>query len=550
MMLSELFYRNKIELIGILSIIFISSFLDAVALQGLLYILRAIHDEQLMINVLGFLIPTTTALSLSILAVAMRIILTYVVNVSIYSFSYNFRKQIRLFLLDRIAKQSIQKFSVHPNADYLFFLNDVPQNMINFFVIPILRNAAEIIPIFVLFLLIIFQLGNVVFFITVTLLIFLAIFVRFNRKHSKQIGIDQNIPAIEALDLTTKSLDNYRYLYVTKVLDQILTKLSILYDKYNFAKLQENKLILRNRILVETIILILIMLTAFVALNPQIKISITPESIAILLFVIMRFAPPASNIMRNFTLISIGYSSYHKLTTFSNELKSFKPKFYKGSISETSAYEIEFENVNCVYSNRSVYKENLSFQIQKGSWTLIKGESGAGKSTLLDLCLYLVVPVVGEVKLSDAFISALCNGSIGYVSQDVIITEDNLIKEITGTDFSDLSEKEKSRLNVIIDLVLLTSKFAELKESRFYIGASGSRLSGGQKQRVAFAKAVYRGSKFLIMDEPTSALDDTTCTQIMGNLRAEFADTLTVLVVSHDNVVEQFCDRIIDLSGC
>lgn len=34
-----------------------------------------------------------------------------------------------------------------------------------------------------------------------------------------------------------------------------------------------------------------------------------------------------------------------------------------------------------------------------------------------------------------------------------------------------------------------------------------SNLSGGQKQRVAFAKAIIKKNKFIILDEPFSALD-------------------------------------------
>ena len=147
--------------------------------------------------------------------------------------------------------------------------------------------------------------------------------------------------------------------------------------------------------------------------------------------------------------------------------------------------------MNCAYADSNVYKENLNIKIAKGSWTLIKGESGSGKSTLLDLCLNLVAPSMGEVKLSDSFISSLCDGSIGYVSQDVIITENDLTKEITGKYFSDLSVHDKTRL-LVIDIVLLTSKFAELKETGFDIGASGSDCREGKDKELRLQSCLQR----------------------------------------------------------
>lgn len=70
------------------------------------------------------------------------------------------------------------------------------------------------------------------------------------------------------------------------------------------------------------------------------------------------------------------------------------------------------------------------------------------------------------------------------------------------------------------------------------VGERGLTLSGGQRQRIALARAVLRGSSFLIFDDATSAIDALTERQIMSAL-AEAArshtDTqdMTLVVISH-----------------
>jgi putative ABC transport system ATP-binding protein len=73
-----------------------------------------------------------------------------------------------------------------------------------------------------------------------------------------------------------------------------------------------------------------------------------------------------------------------------------------------------------------------------------------------------------------------------------------------------------------------------------------TQLSGGQQQRVAIARALIHRPKLLVCDEPTAALDAHSGQVVMELLReVALGEDRAVIVVSHDNRVYKFGDRIV-----
>ena len=76
-----------------------------------------------------------------------------------------------------------------------------------------------------------------------------------------------------------------------------------------------------------------------------------------------------------------------------------------------------------------------------------------------------------------------------------------------------------------------------------------SQLSGGQQQRVAIARALVHEPKLLVCDEPTAALDAHSGHTVMELLRKVAVQPgRAVIVVTHDNRVFEFGDRIIHMT--
>ena len=69
-------------------------------------------------------------------------------------------------------------------------------------------------------------------------------------------------------------------------------------------------------------------------------------------------------------------------------------------------------------------------------------------------------------------------------------------------------------------------------------------LTVGQKQKVEILKALFRGSKILILDEPTAALDAIAESEVYEKFR-ELGKEKTCIYISHRLASTQFMDRII-----
>lgn len=80
-------------------------------------------------------------------------------------------------------------------------------------------------------------------------------------------------------------------------------------------------------------------------------------------------------------------------------------------------------------------------------------------------------------------------------------------------------------------------------------GEDGENLSGGQKQRIALARALIRGTKFLILDESVSAMDVETANKIEQDLLD--MEDLTLLTITHrikDGLIHRY-DRVLSMSN-
>ena len=76
-----------------------------------------------------------------------------------------------------------------------------------------------------------------------------------------------------------------------------------------------------------------------------------------------------------------------------------------------------------------------------------------------------------------------------------------------------------------------------------------AQLSGGEQQRVALARAFATKPAILLADEPTGNLDQKTGKKVMDLIFELHGDSnTTMLLISHDPILANRCDRIIGLA--
>lgn len=174
------------------------------------------------------------------------------------------------------------------------------------------------------------------------------------------------------------------------------------------------------------------------------------------------------------------------------------------------------------------------------------GFSGAGKSMTMQLIAGLMKPDKGCVAIEDTVLydSALKKETpaqkrpFGYVFQDLALFPHMTVMRNILYGAPDLPKNDK--LHRAKEMIF-AFKLAGL-EDRY-----PHEISGGQKQRVAFARALIRRPRVLLLDEPFSALDRPLRMEMRRFLREiknEF--NIPIIMVTHDlDEASMLADKII-----
>ena len=213
----------------------------------------------------------------------------------------------------------------------------------------------------------------------------------------------------------------------------------------------------------------------------------------------------------------------------------------------TSPPKLNARNICFKYNDSDVLAlDNVSIDIEPGSFVAIIGESGSGKTTFVDVLLGLLEPTNGEIEIFHGdLVRKLSQEYVGYVPQNICLFDSSIADNIVfGSGPVNLD-----KINEVIEKVSLKNFVAELPEGiNTFVGEQGSRLSGGQKQRIGIARALYNSPKILVLDEPTSALDAQAEKAVMTTLN-HLRGTVSVVLITHNLEIIKNADKIYVLSA-
>ncbi len=204
---------------------------------------------------------------------------------------------------------------------------------------------------------------------------------------------------------------------------------------------------------------------------------------------------------------------------------------------------IEVRDLCKSFGSSSVLRE-LSFKIERGSFTSFIGPNGAGKSTLFRILLGLVEKSRGSVIIDGSEMkhpgwSIELKKRMGFSPENLYIHG-----HLTGREFLQFVARIKgdsfSKVDEMLDRFQLT--LAAHRKVATY--------SKGMKQRLVLAQALLGAPDLLFLDEPTGGLDPRGTLDfydILGELKSK---GVTVVMNSHFlEEIETRMDRVGILIG-
>ena len=206
---------------------------------------------------------------------------------------------------------------------------------------------------------------------------------------------------------------------------------------------------------------------------------------------------------------------------------------------------LNIEKLSYHYKGGPSVLENVSFQVQDGSFLAILGNNGVGKSTLLKCFNKILTPDSGSVTLDGEELLKLpardLARKVAFVAQTVPSTQ------MTVHDMVMLGRKPYMQWNFTERDHEIVHEAMDRLEISHLRGRFLSQLSGGERQKVMLARALAQQPKVLLLDEPTSSLDIQNQYQVLEIVREICKkDGITAIVVIHDlNLALRFCDRFV-----
>ena len=194
---------------------------------------------------------------------------------------------------------------------------------------------------------------------------------------------------------------------------------------------------------------------------------------------------------------------------------------------------IELDNVGYSYGyGGATLLNELSLQLQPGSFHFLTGPSGAGKTTFLKLCYGALTPTSGSVQLFGQDVAAMTRDDIARMRRRVGVVH----QDCQFLDHLPVAE------NIALPLTVSgkSSDGSDLNELLAWVGLTGRadalppELSGGERQRAALARAVILSPDIVLADEPTGNIDWEMSQRLLTLLIELNRMGKTIMIATHD----------------
>ena len=191
---------------------------------------------------------------------------------------------------------------------------------------------------------------------------------------------------------------------------------------------------------------------------------------------------------------------------------------------------IEFKNVVAGYKEFMILND-LSFEVEAGSVTLLIGPNGAGKSTVLKTLFGLLKPKTGHILFKGE--------EIGGASQKSLLAKGIAFVPQGRNLFGQLSVYENLELGgITLGMPTTHARIPEVLEFfprvKERLHSRASALSGGEQKQLEIGRALLLRPSVILIDEPSIGLSPMVVQDVFKLLRKLADQGATVLMVEQN----------------
>lgn len=210
---------------------------------------------------------------------------------------------------------------------------------------------------------------------------------------------------------------------------------------------------------------------------------------------------------------------------------------------------ISLDHVSYQYErggNASKALDDVTFDIERGSFIGLIGRNGSGKTTLAKHLNGLIRPTQGTVTVDGLDAS---KHSVGEMAAHVGFVFQNPDHQI----FCSTTKEEIAFGPTTLGLDGATvfkrvDEMLTLFDLHRYEDVSPATLGYGERRAVALSSVLAMRTPILVLDEPTAGLDHRLAARFLGTIEKLNQRGVTIVMISHDmRAVYRYCTHVLEL---
>lgn len=543
-------YKKK--LIPLFSYNLINVLLDLVSIAILLPFLMLIFNPKLSIKnkFLNFILDPTS-IYYSVFILILFFIIKNIISIRIIKYQsklvYAISSEISKNYTTEFIKKGYLNYQKKIKGTIIKNTINIPNAFVNYVLISMVTLFSEIFIIVIISIIALIYFTDFSIYIFVLIFLMLILIYTYRKKKLNQINKNLSTAYNTNINYLLDIIDGYLNIkssskesYFLNRFNNSNKKLNSIYGYMTAMRVSNNKFI-------EIIIVIVISFLVIYLLN------YSNNQYANNLVLVSFLASISLKLIPSLNKIFISFSNLKAYDYTINTILKNKKVIDKNEKSSEMEFKnsLNLKNISFNYNESYQLFKNINLKINKGTIIGISGRTGSGKTTLIHIILNLLKPVSGAIYFDDE--TNLNNSNwikkFGYVSQQTHIYSGTLLNNIAVGELP-----HEINFNKINDLIK-TFKFKEdinnfSEGLNTNTGNSGQLLSGGQKQKIALIRTLYFNPKILILDEATNQLDIENERLILNYIKKLVKENqLTVIIISHNNKVLEYCDKIYKLKN-